>query len=266
MLRDWKNVDGVEKKVLLAASLVAAAHLLLIAYAAAFLNISVPTCQPNEKLFDRGGLRAAGGNRYEVHYLAKMWAFEPRRLVVPVGATVDFFLGSKDVTHGFHVGGTNVNLMALPGVINKATHTFAKPGTYRIVCHEYCGLGHQEMSGEIEVSEAATVASIADAPAPEESALSAAARAGRDAFTAKACAGCHSIDGAKGVGPTFKGLWGRTEELADGRTVTVDGAYVAESIKLPQAKVVKGYDTPMPALPVDDAEVENLIAYIKTLR
>ena len=45
---------------------------------------------------------------------------------------------------------------------------------------------------------------------------------------------CHSIDGSEGIGPTFKGIYGRTEKLSDGSTVTVDDAYMRESIRQPE--------------------------------
>lgn len=161
------NIDKTEKKVLLIASLVSAGHLVLVAYAAVALGITVPTCQPNEKLYNQGSVRDVGNNRFEIKYLSKMWAFEPRKISIPLGSTVDFFLASKDVTHGFHIKDTNINLMAVPGVINRAVHKFNIPGIYRIVCHEYCGFGHENMTAEIEVTDKITQAVIVtDGEAP----------------------------------------------------------------------------------------------------
>jgi cytochrome c oxidase subunit 2 len=268
----WKNVDATEKKVLIIASLVSAGHLFLVAYAAIFLQISVPTCQPNEKLFDKAELRTVGEQRFEVHYLAKMWNFEPKKLVIPVGSTVDFFLGSKDVNHGFHINNTNINLMAVPGVINKGTHTFKVPGIYHIVCHEYCGLGHQNMNAEIEVSDKVQTASIdpdssaAAAASGLPAELSAMAHEGRELYQKKGCVGCHSLDGTTGAGPSFKGLWGKTEELVDGSKILVDDAYIAESIKEPAAKVAKGFGPIMPKLGLTDEEIKNVTEFIKTAK
>jgi cytochrome c oxidase subunit 2 len=53
------------------------------------------------------------------------------------------------------VDGTNVNLMALPGVVNYAQARFERPGRHPILCHEYCGVNHAQMHGEVEVVEAA---------------------------------------------------------------------------------------------------------------
>lgn len=261
----WSNVDKAERKVILVALSVSAVHLLLIAVAVVYLKILVPTCQPNEKLFERGSLRSIAPNRIEVHYLAKMWNFEPRKIVIPLGTTVDFFLGSADVVHGFHINNTDVNLMAVPGVINKATHTFAKAGVFHVVCHEYCGMGHQNMNAEIEVSESATAPS-SDLAETKAEALTASEIVGRKLYESKGCVACHSLDGKPGVGPTFKGLFGREENLEDGSTVKTDEAYIIESIKQPTLKIVKGFSPVMPAMPLTDEEIKSLVEFIETVK
>ena len=55
------------------------------------------------------------------------------------------------------------------------------------------------------------------------------------------CVVCHTPDGRAGVGPTWQGIYGSEETLADGTTVTVDDAYIRESILDPNAKIVKGF-------------------------
>ncbi len=85
---------------------------------------------------------------------------------------------------------------------------------------------------------------------------------------ASQCLACHTIDGSQGVGPTWKGLYGHAVELEDGSTVIADDAYLMESIKDPNAKVVKGF--PAGAMPpygsiLTDENVADLIAYIRTL-
>ena len=51
---------------------------------------------------------------------------------------------------------------------------------------------------------------------------------------------CHSIDGGRGSGPLFKGIYRRTEKMTDGSVITVDDAYLRESIVQPDAKIVDG--------------------------
>jgi mono/diheme cytochrome c family protein len=93
----------------------------------------------------------------------------------------------------------------------------------------------------------------------------ASAEAGAALYKAKGCNACHSIDGSKIVGPTFKGLWGRSEETSGG-AVTVDMAYFKESIATPLAKVVNGYPPAMPPQVLGDLEIESLALYIQTLK
>ena len=86
-------------------------------------------------------------------------------------------------------------------------------------------------------------------------------------LTAAQCWSCHSQDGSTSVGPTWKGLFGKTETLEDGSTVEVDEAYIRESILDPGAKVVQGF--PAGAMPtfssLTDEDLQAIVAYIKSL-
>lgn len=64
-----------------------------------------------------------------------------------------FYITSPDVQHGFYVEGTNINPQIIPGEVTKLEYVFKKAGTYRIVCNEYCGIGHAQMFGKIVVEE-----------------------------------------------------------------------------------------------------------------
>ena len=82
-----------------------------------------------------------------------------------------------------------------------------------------------------------------------------------------ACGACHSIDGTKLVGPTWKGLYGSTESMTDGSSFVVDDEYIAESIRNPSSKIVTGYDNAMtPYDFLSDDEINALISYIKSLQ
>ena len=90
---------------------------------------------------------------------------------------------------------------------------------------------------------------------------------GQAMVAANGCAACHSINGSPGIGPTWFGLLGRQEELTDGSVVVADEAYIAESIKAPQAKIVHGFETQlMPTYSFTDEQIADIVAYIKTLR
>ena len=80
-----------------------------------------------------------------------MFNFVPAILTVPTGAKVTFYVTSADVVHGFFIPNTDINMMVIPGWVNVESHTFTRPGEYLLICHEYCGIGHQNMFGKIEV-------------------------------------------------------------------------------------------------------------------
>lgn len=88
---------------------------------------------------------------------------------------------------------------------------------------------------------------------------------GSQLYVAKGCNACHSLDGTRVVGPSFKGLFGGTRNTSAG-DVVADAAYVAESIKEPTAKVVTGFPPVMPKLPLSDLEIESLSLYIQSLK
>ena len=101
--------------------------------------------------FDQPGLRAVGDGRYEAVMIAQTWSFAPAEITVPVGSTVTFRVASADVTHGFDLAGTDVNLTLVPGHVAEATARFTSPGTHLLVCHEYCGIGHHTMFARVIV-------------------------------------------------------------------------------------------------------------------
>lgn len=87
----------------------------------------------------------------------------------------------------------------------------------------------------------------------------------------KQCLTCHTLDGKKLVGPSFKGVFGKKETVitkGKEREITVDEAYLRQSIKNPNADVVKGYppNTMAILVPVNDQEIEVMIKYLKTLK
>lgn len=84
---------------------------------------------------------------------------------------------------------------------------------------------------------------------------------------ANACSTCHSTDGSRLVGPSLKDKYGTTEKLADGSTVTVDDAYIKESLINPTAKVVEGFPPAMPSQDgkFSDAQTQSIILWIRHL-
>ncbi len=101
--------------------------------------------------FDKPGLHKLANGSYEAYYVAQIFAFAPHHLTVPLGAHVTFYVTSLDVVHGFSVPETGINAMVTPGWVSTVSYTFRKPGTYLLVCNEYCGIAHQTMADSIDV-------------------------------------------------------------------------------------------------------------------
>ena len=265
------KIDWTEKFVLVASFGVVSFFALALFAALKLGTFNVPTCITDMKPFQTGSVQghydpSTSRERYEVKLVAKMWAFDPAVVEIPAGAEVDLYLTSADVTHGFLIEGTNVNLMAVPGTVNYAHIVFDKPGDYSFLCHEYCGVGHQAMAAKFVVlpkgsSYRPRVESVASTAAASDLR----AQAGKALVEKNGCFACHSTDGSPLLAPSFKGLFGRTETLADGSTLKVDDGYLKESILEPQAKMVKGFQPLMPKLNLSPADADEIIHYLKTL-
>ena len=134
----------------------------MILYASAVLEIEVPTCITDVEPFTSHSLYEIGENEYELHMIARMWAFQPGEIELPVGATVHLYVVSADIIHGFKIERKNVNLMAMPDAINYMRVTFGEPGEYFFACHEFCGVGHHSMAGKFVITEQADEATITD--------------------------------------------------------------------------------------------------------
>ena len=99
----------------------------------------------------------------------------------------------------------------------------------------------------------------------------ASAAKGKSLYTSLGCVGCHSIDGSKGTGPTFKGLYGAKSKLTTGQSVTANDAYLLESILAPDKQIVAGFSPGIMSAvikpgSVSQADAKALIAYIKSLK
>jgi cytochrome c2 len=94
---------------------------------------------------------------------------------------------------------------------------------------------------------------------------------GQKLYASLGCQGCHTTDGSKSTGPTFKGLFGRTTKLTNGQTVAANMAYLLESIRDPDKQIVQGYSPRIMSSAIKPgsvsvADAKALIAFIKTLK
>jgi cytochrome c oxidase subunit 2 len=110
-----------------------------------------PTKVSQTPPFDHPGLHRISNGVYEAYYVGHIFAFDPQKIEVPVGSRVTFYVTSTDVEHGFAVPETGINVMVTPGWVSSVSYTFKKAGSFLLLCHEYCGTGHQYMFGTIVV-------------------------------------------------------------------------------------------------------------------
>jgi len=233
----------------------------LAAMAINLFHVGLPTCLTDIKPFQKGELITHSPTHYEVHYVARMWEFDPEEVVVPAGSTIDIYVSTPDVTHGLILLGTNLNLMAVPGVVNYTRVKFDQPHSYQLLCHEYCGTGHERMAANLRVVDAATFQAKKAAPAAPQQTDPA-----YKLLEAKDCMTCHSIDGSEGIGPTLKGVYGRKTKLTNGSNIVADDVYLRESIVNPSVTVVAGFDDVMPKPELTDEEVNAIVEYLENLK
>jgi cytochrome c oxidase subunit 2 len=214
----------------------------------------------------------AGAEPIEVQVTAKRWSWwfdhpggkgaPELHLVAHRPATL--VLSSTDVIHSLYVPEFRLKQDAVPGRFTRMTFTPNVPGTYPILCTEYCGTDHSRMLASVVVhaDQAAFDAWAREGMEPGESLV----EIGRKVFAQRGCAACHSLDGSRRVGPTVKGLWGKEEKLADGTTVQVDEEYLRESILKPGAKVVAGFPNVMPPSALPERDLKGIVAYLQSLK
>jgi cytochrome c oxidase subunit 2 len=98
---------------------------------------------------------AAGNDVIKVNATSGQWFWEIDRTEVPAGKPIVFLLHTKDVNHGFGVADESGRILfqtqAMPGYVNKVAYVFESPGTYRVMCLEFCGVGHHDMNDSFKV-------------------------------------------------------------------------------------------------------------------
>ncbi len=222
-------------------------------------------------------------NAFTIISTARMWSWSFKypngivtdTMVVPLNKPVIVNVVSSDVIHSLFIPAFRVKQDVVPGNKNFLWFIAQKEGTYDIFCAEYCGLRHAYMTSAVVVkpqkafdkwykesaNPVATVEAGKAAPLP-----------GLTLMRKNGCIACHSFDGSIIVGPSFKGIYGsKTTVLVDGKekVVTVDFDYILESIYIPNAKIVKGFQPNLMQSFKDvlsKDQVQQIADYIKSLK
>jgi cytochrome c oxidase subunit 2 len=192
---------------------------------------------------------------------------------LPLDQPVKVLLRSKDVLHDFYIPQIRSKMDMVPGMVSYFWFTPTVIGKYEILCAEYCGVGHYNMRGYMIVEDRTAFEQWLNSQPTFAQTLTTAAKPSRDSVLEKGrqlveklgCSACHSQDGTASLGPGWKGLYGRTEQLADGTSVLVDEAYVKESILDPKARLVQGFPPVMVAYTLTEDELGAVVALIKSL-
>jgi cytochrome c oxidase subunit 2 len=222
-------------------------------------------------------------NAFLIKSTARMWSWSftypngrlTDTLYVPLNKPVIVNVNSADVIHSMYIPAFRIKQDMVPGNNNFLWFIGQKQGSFELFCAEYCGLRHAYMTTAVVVmpqpefdkwyndtSKVTAIVSEAGIKASK----------GLEIIRKNGCIACHSTDGSKIVGPSFKGIFGeKTTVLVDGKEqqFTVDENYIEESVYNPNAKVVKGYQQglmqPYKDL-VTKEEIKQIADYIKSLK
>jgi cytochrome c oxidase subunit 2 len=115
-----------------------------------------PDGQP---VFEQGIPVVAPPPGSDVYLMAQMWRWTPV-LRLQQGAEYTVHISSIDLNHGFSLLPQNINLQIVPGYDYGIRMTPNVAGDYRIVCNEFCGIGHHTMVGRIVVGPSANQAAV----------------------------------------------------------------------------------------------------------
>jgi cytochrome c oxidase subunit 2 len=187
---------------------------------------------------------------------------EINELHVPVGRSVKLTMTSEDVIHSFFIPAFRMKRDVVPGRYQTVWFQATKPGDYHLFCSQYCGTKHSAMIGTVHVMSPNDYQAWLAGGSGSESLAS----AGAKLFIQHACNTCHRPD-SLARGPNLEGLFGKPVSLQNGQTVIVDEGYIRESILMPQAKLVLGYQPIMPTFQglISEEGILQLVAYIRSL-
>lgn len=238
-------------------------------------------------------------------------------IVVPEGRPVKFMMTSSDVIHSFYIPDMRIKMDVFPNRKTSLTFTptnadptldqagplytsaadaqaaaTGKGRDHFIFCAEYCGTFHSEMAAILRVlpedeynatlTEWANIEGKYGFDGEKDKAgqqLLPMWQLGQWVHKAQGCATCHSVDGSKGSGPSWKGYYGTEVGFAGGGKVAVGlypglkdlestwDNYIRESILEPAKHIHEGYPNQMPtyAGKMSERQINGVIAYMRYL-
>lgn len=227
-------------------------------------------------------MRKAPDDSFNIKVVARMWNFtfeyengkKTDTLFVPQNKAIKLNLNSLDVIHSLFIPSFRIKEDVVPGREKMVWFIPQREGLYDLFCTEYCGLNHSYMLNTVKVMPEADFnkwyvdttkrvdAAVIDSPTEN----------GKRIMKNIGCFACHSVDGSKLVGPSFKGLYGHAATVmtsGNEREVTVDDEYIKKSIYDPNADVVKGFNKGLMLSykgQLSEDDVKQITEYLKTLK
>ncbi len=220
-------------------------------------------------------MRKVPADAMPITVIGRMWSWEfdygngkiSKELVVPYNKNVKLNLVSVDVNHSLFIPAFRVKEDVVPGYKNYMWFRPIMKGTFDIYCTEYCGLAHSGMLAKAVVVDSLEFNKwLADLKVtgnqPEHPGLV--------IIKANACLTCHSMDGSRIIGPSFKGLYGRkTVVVTDSgeKEIETTADYIKKSIIDPNADIVKGFNKGLMQSykeKITDADLDKIVDYFKT--
>lgn len=213
---------------------------------------------------------------FPIKVTGKMWSwtFEYENgkwdslLVVPKNKPIKLDMNSPDVVHSLYIPAFRIKEDLVPGVPTQMWFEANEEGEYDILCAEYCGERHSYMLSKVVVLSQEEF----DKWYNSESDVDRSVHPGLDIMRKNGCMSCHSTDGSKLVGPTFKGLLGSDKEVKAGddiKLIKADAEYINRSITAPNKEVVVGFNSVMPAYDesrISKEDKEKIIEYLKEIK
>jgi cytochrome c oxidase subunit 2 len=247
----------------------------------------------------------APANAMEIQVEGYKWAWEftypngftTNELHIPKDVPVRFVMTSRDVIHSLYLPQLRIKKDVVPGRYNKmwATADVASPlksgldpddpnsydptkggdpdAGWEVFCTEYCGTKHSKMLARLYVhpnkaSYEKWLSAASDPFRPDKDGNPPkTTEVGYAIANRSGCYQCHSVDGTKNTGPTWKDLFGSRRTFNDGKTRLADEDYLRESIIAPQKEIVQGYGGAMPSYAgkLSDRSLTAIINYQKSI-
>ena len=190
---------------------------------------------------------------------------------IPVGTPVQIQLQTADVIHSFWVPELHGKMDLIPTRINNLTLQANQTGVYRGQCAEFCGLQHAHMGFMVVVQSQADFKKWTDAQQqPAAPPTEPAAIQGQQVFMNAGCVFCHTVKGVddKEIDRSSIDLGPDLTHLAS--RLTIAGASATNNKGNLAGWVVDAQHVKpgslMPEMYLNSQDLQNLLAYLETLR